>query len=119
MNVLEKFNEVPNYFSQKVIGEVNDTYIKIAKIKGEKVPWHAHPNEDEMFYILEGSLFFEIENDKNFTMTKGDFFIVKKGIRHRVSAAEECKIMLIENRTTENTGDVISEITKTISEQQK
>ena len=119
MNVLEKFNEVQNYFSPKIIGEVNDTYIKIAKIKGDKVPWHAHLNEDEMFYILEGSLFFEVENGNDFTMNQGDFFIVKKGIRHRVSSTEECKIMLIENKTTAHTGDVISEITKTISEQQR
>ncbi|MFK8005841.1 MAG: cupin domain-containing protein [Saprospiraceae bacterium] len=119
MNVLEKFNEVQDYFSPKVIGEVNDTYIKIAKIKGEKVPWHAHLHEDEMFYILEGSLLFEIENAEDFTMTTGDFFIVKKGIRHRVSSTEECKIMLIENKTTAHTGDVISEITKSIAEQQK
>ena len=118
MNILEKFKNVPNYFSPKVIGEVNDTYIKIAKIKGEKVPWHAHDNEDEMFYILEGSLLFQIENGEDFTMTQGDFFIVKKGIKHRVSSIEECKIMLIENKTTAHTGNVISEITKTISEQQ-
>ena len=118
MNILEKFKDVQNYFSPKIIGEVNDTYIKIAKIKGEKVPWHSHLNEDEMFYILEGSLFFEIENGNDFTMTQGDFFIVKKGVRHRVSSTEECKLMLIENKTTAHTGDVISEITKTISEQQ-
>lgn len=119
MNVLEKFKDVKDYFSPKIIGEVNDTYIKIAKIKGDKVPWHAHHNEDEMFYILEGSLFFEIENGNDFMMNTGDFFIVKKGIRHRVSSIEECKIMLIENKTTAHTGDVISEITKSISEQQE
>lgn len=118
MNVLEKFNEVQDYFSPKIIGEVNDTYIKIAKIKGDKVPWHAHLNEDEMFFILEGSLFFEIEDREDFTMHQGDFFIVKKGIRHRVSSTEECKIMLIENKSTAHTGDVIADITKNISEQQ-
>ena len=77
MNLTEQFKTIKDYFSPKIVAEVNNQYVKIAKIKGEKVPWHAHPNEDEMFYILEGSLFFEIENDKNFTMTKGDFFIVK------------------------------------------
>lgn len=119
MNILEKFKDVKDYFSPKIIGEVNDTYIKIAKIKGDKVPWHAHQNEDEMFYILEGNLFFEIEDRDDFTLTQGDFFIVKKGIRHRVSSIEECKIMLIENKTTAHTGDVIAGITKSISEQQK
>jgi quercetin dioxygenase-like cupin family protein len=117
MNVKECFNDVQDYFSPKIIGEVNDTYIKIAKIKGEKVPWHQHENEDEMFYVMDGSLFFEVEGLENFTLNKGDFYIVKKGTMHRVSSKEECRIMLIENKTTAHTGDVKSEITKSISQQ--
>lgn len=118
MNLIEYFKDIKDYFSPKIVGEVNDTYIKIVKIKGDKVPWHAHEHEDEMFYILEGSLLFEIEKKESFTMNQGDFFIVKKGIKHRVSSTEECKIMLIENKTTTHTGDVKSEITKSIREQQ-
>ena len=72
-----------------------------------------------MFYIIEGSLLFEIEGKDNFTMNQGDLFIVKKGINHRVSSDEECKIMLIENKTTAHTGDTPSEITKTIEDQLK
>jgi quercetin dioxygenase-like cupin family protein len=118
MNLIAYFKDIKDYFSPKIVGEVNDTYIKIVKIKGDKVPWHAHENEDELFYILEGSLLFEIEEKDSFTMNQGDFFIVKKGIRHRVSSINECKIMLIENKTTTHTGDVQSEITKSISDQQ-
>lgn len=119
MNLKEKFNTVTEYFSPKVIGEVNDVYIKVAKIKGDEVPWHNHKNEDELFYIVEGSLLFEIEGQESFTMKQGDFFIVKKGINHRVSSKEECKIMLIENKTTEHTGDTQSKITKSIENQLK
>jgi len=113
---LEGINE---YFSPKIIGEVNDVYVKVAIIKGDKIPWHNHKNEDELFYIIEGSLLFEIEGKGNFVMDKGDVFIVKKGIEHRVSSKDECKIMLIENKTTAHTGTIQSEITKSIDQQLK
>lgn len=119
MNVKEHLKNMDRYFSPKIIGEVNDVYIKVAIIKGDKIPWHNHKNEDEMFYIIEGSLLFEIENKDCFTMNEGDMFVVKKGINHRVSSTEECKIMLVENKTTAHTGDVQSEITKPIIEQLK
>ena len=77
-----------------------------------------HENEDELFYILEGSLLFEVEGKENFILNQGDFYIVKQGIKHRVSSKEECKIMLIEPKTTAHTGSVKSEITKSISDQQ-
>ena len=117
MNLKEKAKNLQEYFSPKIIGEVNDVYIKVAKIKGEKVPWHNHKNEDELFYIIEGNLLFEIEGKDSFIMNEGDIFIVKKGINHRVSSKEECKVMLIENKTTAHTGDVKSEITKSIEDQ--
>lgn len=117
LNLKSKFKNIQDYFSPKVIGEVNDVYIKVAKIKGDEIPWHNHKNEDELFYIVEGSLFFEIENQEGFTMNQGDLFIVKKGINHKVSAKEECKIMLIENKTTAHTGEVVSEVTKSIEDQ--
>lgn len=119
INLNERANNIQDYFSPEVIGEVNNVYVKVAKIKGEKVPWHNHKDEDEMFYIIEGSLLFEVEGSDRFTMNKGDLFIVKKGVEHRVSSTEECKIMLIENKTTAHTGDTPSEITKSIEDQLK
>lgn len=119
MNIKECFNEVSNYFSPKIVGEVNDTYIKIALIKGDKVPWHDHKNEDEMFYVVDGELLFEVEGMESFVLKPGDFHIVKKGIKHRVSSKEECKIMLIESKTTAHTGEVESEITKSIEDQKR
>lgn len=117
MNIQDALSKVDAYFSPKVIGEVNDVYVKVAKIKGEDIPWHNHANEDEAFFILEGELLFEEEHKDPFVMQKGDFYIVKKGVNHRVSSTEECQIMLIENKTTAHTGDVTSTITKSIDEQ--
>lgn len=116
-NIATIFTTITNYFSPKIVAEVNDQYVKIAKIKGNDIPWHNHENEDELFLIIEGNLLMEIENEPSFIMNKNDVFVVKKGINHRVSAKEECKIMLIETKTTLHTGTVQSGITKTIEEQ--
>jgi len=117
MNLAEKLTHIKEYFAPKVIGEVNDVFIKLAKIKGNEVPWHNHKNEDELFFILEGSLLFEIENKPPFTLQQGDLYIVKKGINHRVSSKEECHIMLVENKTTLHTGNAKHKITKSIDKQ--
>ena len=68
INISVALKNIPTHFSPKIIGEVNDVYIKIVKILGEKVPWHNHKNEDELFYIIEGSLLFEIEGKDSFIM---------------------------------------------------
>ena len=117
MNVKEHFEKISSYFSPKIIGEVNDVYIKVAKIKGDEIPWHNHKDEDELFYILEGTLQFEIEGKDSFEMKEGDLFVVKKGVNHRISSIEECKIMLIENKTTLHTGEIETDITKSIDQQ--
>ena len=91
--------------------------MKIAKIKGQEVPWHNHQNEDELFYIIKGNLLMEIENEPSFNMENGDLFVVRKGLNHRVSSENECLIMLIETKTTKHTGNVESSITKSIEEQ--
>lgn len=119
MNIQDHLSKVTNYFSPKVIGEVNDVYVKVAKIKGEDIPWHNHANEDEAFFIVEGELLFEEEGKDPFIMKSGDFYIVKKGVNHRVSSEQECRIMLIENKSTAHTGEVESAVTKTIEDQLK
>ena len=117
INLVDSFQLLTEYFAPKIIGEVNDVFVKIARIKGEDIPWHNHKDEDELFYIVEGSLLFEIEGQESFTMNEGDIFIVRKGINHRVSSTEECKIMLVEQKSTAHTGDVESAITKSIEQQ--
>lgn len=117
MNLRDAFVSLTNYFSPKVIGEVNDQYIKVVKIKGQEIPWHNHENEEELFYIVEGELIMEIENQEAFTMKSGDLFVVRKGENHRASSEKECLIMLIESKTTKHTGKIKSPITKTIRAQ--
>ena len=117
MNIKDHLSKISDYFSPKVIGEVNDVYVKVAKIKGDDIPWHNHTNEDEAFFILNGELLFEEEGKDAFKMCKGDFYVVKKGVNHRVSSVVECQIMLIENKSTAHTGEVDSKVTKSIEEQ--
>lgn len=119
VNVNNQIKEIQAYYSPKILAEVNNEYVKIVKIKGDKVPWHIHENEDELFLILEGSLEMEIEQQKSFAMRKGDLFVVPKGIKHKVSSDKECTILLIESKTTLHTGNLITKITKSIKEQQK
>ena len=117
MNLKETFLGVDNYSSPRIIGEINDQYIKVAKIKGHEIPFHNHENEDELFYVVEGELLMEIENQPDSVMRKGDFHVVIKGMNHRVSSIEECLIMLIEPKSTEHTGKIKLAITKSVEEQ--
>ena len=95
-NIHTLFPKINKYFSPVIIGEVNDVYIKLAKIKGQDVPWHIHDHEDESFYIIKGSMIMVIANEPEIILNEGDMYIVKKGINHRVYSTEECWIMLIE-----------------------
>jgi len=103
---LEKFNE---YWSPKIVGEVNESYVKMAKFKGEFL-WHTHDNEDEMFFVVKGQLIVKFR-DKEVTLNQGEFLIIPKGVDHMPVAEEEVHVMLIEPKTTLNTGDVKSDKT--------
>lgn len=116
-NIYQLFSTISDYFSPKIIGEVNDVYIKLAKVKGQDVPWHTHKNEDELFYVIKGGLTLELRNDDSVHLDTGELFTVKAGVEHRVHTEEECWLMLIENKSTQHTGDVKAPITKSIDEQ--
>ena len=103
------------YWSPRVVGRVNDQYIKVAKLEGE-FPRHQHDDEDEMFMVLEGSLCLRFD-DGDVVLDKGEFYVVPKGTPHTPIAARECLVALIETVTTKHTGDVESPLTKTIDEQ--
>lgn len=109
------FDQVTEYWSPKVIGRVNDQYLKIAKVLGEFV-WHKHDDEDELFYIVRGQLRIDYE-DRCANLDEGQFTIVPKGVMHRPVAREECWLVLIEPISTKHTGEVESEITKSIERQ--
>ena len=113
----ERAAALSEYFSPQVIGEVNDVYVKVAKIMGDEIPWHNHAGEDELFLILDGSLLFEVEGEEPFTMERGDLYVVKRGVNHRVSSSVECSILLVENKSTAHLGDTESEIAKSVEEQ--
>ena len=119
INLVDRATALSAYFSPQVIGEVNDVYVKVAKIRGDEIPWHNHADEDELFYIIDGSLLFEIEGEAPFRMEPGDLYIVKRGVNHRVSSTQECSILLVENKSTAHLGDTPSEITKSVEEQLK
>lgn len=101
-------------WTPRIIGEVDDTYIKVAKVQGTHA-WHSH-EEDELFYVLKGHLRIELEND-NVELAEGEMYIVPKGARHNPVADEECHILLIERKTTLHTGDVITDKTVAIEKQ--
>ncbi|AET68459.1 mannose-6-phosphate isomerase [Desulfosporosinus orientis DSM 765] len=109
INLEEKFRLFNEYWSPKIIGEVNDSYVKIAKLKGE-FTWHLHDNEDEMFYVVQGLLTIKFR-DKDVHLRKGETIIIPKGIEHMPVADEEVHVLLIEPKSTLNTGNVINDKT--------
>ena len=115
VNLRSEAESLSDYWSPRVLGRVNDQFIKVAKLKGEFV-WHKHDDEDELFYIIKGRLIIQYE-DRAVTLEEGDFHIVPKGVMHNPLAEEECWIALIEPVSTAHTGDVVSERTKTIEDQ--
>ena len=114
-SVVAALETVEEYWSPKVIGHVNDQYVKVAKLLGQFV-WHKHDDEDEMFYVVKGQLRIDYENG-SVTLNQGDFHIVPRNTLHNPVADEECWIALIEPVGTKHTGDVQTELTRSIDEQ--
>jgi len=102
-------------WSPRVVGQVNDQLVKVAKVLGEFV-WHKHDDEDEMFLIASGSLRIDYE-DHTVELKKGDLHIVPRNTMHRPVADQECRIVLIEPASTKHTGDVVSDLTKSLDQQ--
>ena len=103
------------WWSPRVVGEVDDAFVKVAKVKGS-LTWHAHEHEDELFFILKGRLRIEME-EGSVELGEGDMFVVPKGVRHNPVADDECHVMLIERKTTLHTGSEVTEKTRSIDEQ--
>jgi mannose-6-phosphate isomerase-like protein (cupin superfamily) len=103
------------FWSPRVVAEVDDTYVKVAKVLGT-FTWHAHEHEDELFLILKGRLRIEME-DGAVELNEGDVYVVPKGVRHNPVAEEECHVLLIERKSTLHTGDVVTAQTRSIAEQ--
>jgi mannose-6-phosphate isomerase-like protein (cupin superfamily) len=105
-----------DYWSPRVVGEVDDSYIKVAKVYGS-LCWHSHDDEDELFLILKGHLRIELEHATAIELDEGEMFVVPKGVRHNPVAEQECLLMLIERKSTLHTGDVVTERTRSLAEQ--
>ena len=117
INLRDRAAELTEYWPPKVLGQVNDQYLKVAKIKGD-LTWHKHDAEDELFLILEGRLRIEYEGHY-VDLTKGDFHIVPRGTLHNPVCNEECLVALIETVTTKHTGEVVMDKTRTLEDQLK
>ncbi len=107
---------VTEHWSPKIVGRVNDQYVKVAKLLGE-LTWHRHDAEDELFQIVRGRLRIQFEGGRETVLEPGEFCVVPKGVLHNPVADEECWIVLIETVTTQHTGDVETPLTRSIEQQ--
>lgn len=104
INLDQKFGLISAYWSPKIAGELNDHYIKLAKLKGEFI-WHQHDQEDELFLVVKGQLRMLFRNQE-ITLNEGEFLIVPRGVEHKPVAVEEACVVLLEPKSTLNTGNV-------------
>jgi len=111
-------SQLPELWSPRVLGRVNDQFIKVARVQGV-FPWHAHADEDEMFLVLRGQLTIgrAAVDGGDILLNPGEFFVVPRGVRHNTSAAAETWIALIETVSTQHTGDEVTPLTRSLAEQ--
>jgi mannose-6-phosphate isomerase-like protein (cupin superfamily) len=103
------------YWSPRVVAEIDDSFVKVAKVKGT-LAWHSHEHEDELFFILKGHLRIEFE-DGAVELDEGDSYVVPRGVLHNPVANQECHIMLIERKSTLHTGTVVTDKTRSLQDQ--
>ena len=109
IDLAEKFARFNEYWRPKIAAELNDAYVKVVKLKGECV-WHSHENEDELFWVIQGTLVIQLR-DQVLTVRPGQFVVIPKGVEHLPVAEEEVQVVLLEPKTTLNTGNVQNERT--------
>ncbi len=114
VNMAEKFASFAEHFSPKIVGEVNDCHVKLVKAKGDFI-WHHHDHEDEMFLVVSGSFTMKYRDasgsERAEQIAEGEFVIVPRGVEHCPVAAEEVHILLIEPKSTVNTGNIVGDRT--------
>jgi mannose-6-phosphate isomerase-like protein (cupin superfamily) len=109
VNLTEKFARFQDYWSPKIAGELNDSYVKLVKFKGEFL-WHHHEAEDELFLVVKGKMLMKLR-DGDVTVNEGEFIIIPRGVEHCPVAEEEVHVILLEPKSTLNTGNVRNERT--------
>ncbi len=115
LSPLEIAAALTEHWSPRVVAEVDENYVKVAKVHGT-FGWHSHEFEDELFLVLRGCLRIDMEAGPAI-LHEGELFVVPKGVRHNPSAQDECLVMLIERKSTLHTGDVVNEKTRSLAEQ--
>jgi len=109
VNLTEKCSKFSDYWSPKIAGELNDTYVKLVKLKGEFV-WHHHEQEDELFLVVKGKLLINLR-ERDIWLEEGEFVIIPRGVEHLPIAEEEVHVLLLEPKSTLNTGNTQNEKT--------
>jgi mannose-6-phosphate isomerase-like protein (cupin superfamily) len=104
VNVSEKFSLFHEYWRPQIAGELNDSYVKLVKFKGEFV-WHHHEAEDELFWVVKGRMVIKLR-DRDISLGEGEFVVIPKGVEHLPVAEEEVHVVLLEPKSTLNTGNV-------------
>ena len=116
VNLAETFARFSDHWSPKIVGAVNDAYVKVVKAQGEFV-WHAHAQEDEFFLVIAGQLHIRLR-DGELTLGAGEFVVIPRGVEHQPYAPDEVQFMLLEPKSTTHTGTTESELTVSIEQQQ-
>ena len=111
VNIEKCFEKFSDTYSPKIVGELNDQLVMVVRLEGDKVPWHTHEKEDEMFFVVDGILDIH-EKGKTVTLQNGEFYIVQRGVEHRVVPRGHVKLILFEPEGIAHTGKVKAEITK-------
>ena len=109
INLKEKYSKFKKYWSPRIIAEMNDYQFKLAKIKGEFI-WHDHKHTDETFIVIEGEMTLKFR-DHEVKLSKGEMYVVPKGVEHKPVAKNECKILVVEPKGVINTGEEKSKLT--------
>ena len=110
VNITDGFARFDDLFSPKIVGELNGQHVKLVRVEGDKVPWHTHDAEDELFWVLEGELEV-LTHDTSVTLLPGEFTIVPRRVEHRVVPRGHVKLVLFEPDGIAHTGKVKAEIT--------
>jgi mannose-6-phosphate isomerase-like protein (cupin superfamily) len=119
VNLAQKFSLFSEQYSPKIVGELNDSYVKLVKFQGDFM-WHHHDDEDELFLVITGEMRMKVRDDgaeREIMVRPGEFIIIPRGVEHLPSAAEETQVMLLEPKSTLNTGNVQNE--RTVAELQR
>jgi mannose-6-phosphate isomerase-like protein (cupin superfamily) len=111
VNFGEKFRKIKEQHSYKIIAQMNNYHFKLVRMQREFI-WHKHPETDEVFMVIDGNLQIDLRG-KALTLKKGEMVVIPKGVEHKPSCKEECKILLIEPAGTPNTGDAGGNLTDT------